>query len=82
MMSSLADEINAISARGCCGTGTWYVQQDPEGQAAFDRLVELVKAGERRSKDLYDVCVKHGLQISNKSFRDHLTNHMASNDAG
>lgn len=75
---SLVDDINAIAAHGCCTTGVWYAQQEKDDQAAFDAYVEAIKTGGGRYKDLYDVCTKHGLEISKRSFRDHITQHHES----
>lgn len=72
---SLADEIGAITAHGCCTTGTWYAQQSVEDQRAFDAFAQLIKGKQRRAVDLYNVCTRNGLEISNKSFRDHLRDH-------
>lgn len=74
-MSSLTDDINAIAAHGCCTTGAWYAQQDKDDQAAFDAYVQAIRDGRGRYKDLHDVCAKHGLSISSKSFRDHIAQH-------
>lgn len=73
---SLADEIQAIAAYGCCTTGAWYAQQDKDDQKAFDAYVESISDGRGRYKDLHDVCAKHGLTISSKSFREHITLHV------
>lgn len=73
---SLADEIAAISDKPCCTTGEWYQQQSTDDREAVDSYVGLIRAGEGRWSALHDVCGKHGLQISNKSFREHWANHV------
>jgi hypothetical protein len=75
---SLVDEILGIPPNGgCCTTGDWYDQQDESVREAFDTYIGDVKAGRRKNyAPLYQVCCKHGLTISAKSFRDHIGNHV------
>lgn len=75
---SIADEIKQIPLDGgCCTTGSWYDMQDDAVRQAFDAYIADVAAGRRKKyTPLYEVCCKHGLSISAKSFRDHINVHV------
>ena len=72
---SLAEQIDALETSVRCKSCAWYDKQDPDTRAAFDRYVERQNPENPNYKPLFDLCRLNGLDISSKSFRDHIGNH-------
>jgi hypothetical protein len=73
---SLADQIDALNFldQGC-RTCAWYARQDEETQSAFDRYIARQNPEKPVYKPLYDLCCENGLNVSSKTFRDHINAH-------
>lgn len=74
---SLSTEIDALPVvhQARCRTCRWLAEQDDDTQAAFWRYVDRVDPEDPIFKPLYDICHRNGLEVHDKSFRDHCRKH-------
>ena len=76
-MSPLSSEIDALPAviQPRCRTCRWLAEQDTAAQEAFWRYVDRVNPEDPSYRPLYTLCTRNGLDVHDKSFRDHCRSH-------
>jgi hypothetical protein len=73
---SLSNALADLAKHGTgCITQDWYLDRNSEEKANFDACLQLVHAKKITYAALHRLCKSYGLEISERSFREHFQTH-------